>query len=51
MNDSSLLITLIMATFGVAIGIAMYQLYRAKKARREHHRSARTPDKVARRRL
>ena len=50
MNDSSLLIYLIMATFGIAICVAMYQLFRAKKARREHHRSARTPDEVARRR-
>lgn len=48
MNDSSLILYLIMATFGIAICVAMYQLYRAKKARREHHRSARTPDEVAR---
>ena len=48
MNNSSLILYLILATFGVAICVGFYQLYRAKKARREHHHSARTPDQVAR---
>lgn len=48
MNDSSLILYLSLSTFGIAICFGFYQLYRVKKARREHHHSARTPDEVAR---
>lgn len=48
MNDSALILYLVVATFGVAICVGMYQLYKVKKASREHHHSARTPDEVAR---
>lgn len=48
-HDHSLLFFyLALSTFGIAICAGLYQLYRVKKARREHHRSARTPDEVAR---
>ena len=47
MNDSSLIIYLVLATFGVAISIGIYQLFRVRNARKKHHHSARTPDEVA----
>ncbi len=50
MNTSSLIIYLVLSTFGIAVCVGLYQLYRVKKARRDHHHSARTPDEVARNR-
>jgi hypothetical protein len=48
MTTPYLIFYLALSTFGIAICAGLYQLYRVKKARREHHRSARTPDEVAR---
>lgn len=48
MNEPGIIIVLVMATFAIAIAYALYQLYRVKKAKREHHRSARTPAEVSR---
>lgn len=47
MSDPSMLFYLVLATFGAALCIGLWQLYRVNKARREHHRSARTPAEVA----
>jgi len=50
MNTSSLIIYLVLSTFGIVICVGLYQLYRVKKARREHHHSARTAAETARNR-
>jgi cytochrome oxidase assembly protein ShyY1 len=48
MNDPGIIMVLVIATFAIVIVYAFYQLYRVKKAKREHHHSARTPAEVSR---
>ena len=47
MNEPGIVMYLVIATFAIAIACGVYQLYRVNKAKREHHRSARTPAEVA----
>lgn len=48
MNVPGIIANSAMATFAIAIAGGVYRLYRVKKARREHYRSARTPAEVSR---
>lgn len=50
MNEPGIVMYLVMVTFAIAIGFGLYQLYKVKKAKREHHHSARTPAEVAKER-
>ncbi len=49
MSDSNLIIYLVLATFAIAIGVGIYQLYRVRRAKRLHHHSAKTPGETSQR--